>query len=96
MKDFPADPAVPSCLEACAKFVPTAGVSEDSTRAQGPASSTTGAQLEQEAMAQDEAMLTEWLSIVDDQLDDVAEVTSIPALQGLLERMESSWPCSGE
>ena len=89
VKDFPADPAVPSCLEACAKFVPTAGESEDSTRAQGPASSTTGAQLEQEAMAQDEAMLTEWLSIVDDQLDDFAEVTSILALQGPLERMES-------
>ena len=42
-----------------------------------------------EAMARDVAMLTDWLSIVDDQLDDVAEVTSIPALQGLLERMES-------
>ena len=34
-------------------------------------------------------MLTAWLSIVDDQLDDFAEVTSILALQGPLERMES-------
>ena len=33
-------------------------------------------------------MLTDWLSIVDDQLDDFAEVTSILALQGILERME--------
>ena len=46
-------------------------------------------QLVVEAMARDVAMLTDWLSIVDDQLDDFAEVTSRLALQGPLERMES-------
>ena len=46
-------------------------------------------QLDQEAMVQDEAMLVERLTIVDVQLDDVAEVSSIPALQGLLERVEN-------
>ena len=89
VNDFPDDPAVPACLEACAKFVPTTCAHEDTTRAQGPASSTTGAQMEQEALSRDGVTLTEWLSIVDDQLDEVSEITSIPALQGLLERMES-------
>ena len=40
-------------------------------------------------MEEDDAELTKWLSIVEEELDEVAEITSLPALQGLLERMES-------
>ena len=55
----------------------------------GPATSTTGAQSEQDAASEDAQELTKWLSIVEDQMDDVSEVTSLPALHGMLERMES-------
>ena len=89
VRNFADNPAVPECLEACAKFIVANAAEEDVTRAPGPASSTTAAQQEQNAMAQDEEELTKWLSIVDDQLDDVSDVTSLPALQGLVERMES-------
>ena len=41
------------------------------------------------AGAEDAAELVRWLSLVEEQQDDVAELTSLPALQGLLERMES-------
>ena len=44
---------------------------------------------ESEAVAEDAQELSKWLSVVEDQLDDVSELTSIPSLQGLLERMES-------
>ena len=83
-------PAVPACFEACAKFVPTNPEKEDMTQAHGPGSSTTSARQEQEAAAADDAEeLTKWMSVVDEQQDDVAELTSLPALQGLVERMES-------
>ena len=48
--DFPDQPAVPSCLEACARFVPTRAADEDVTQARGPANSTTASAQEQEAM----------------------------------------------
>ena len=87
--DFPAQPAIPTCLEACARYVPTRSDLEDATKAMGPATSTTGAQSELDAASEDAQELTKWLSIVEDQLDDVSEVTSLPALHGMLERMES-------
>ena len=87
--EFPDQTAVPSCLEACARFVPTRAGEEDVTQARGPASSTTAAAQEQEAIEEDDVELTKWLSIAEEQLDEVAEMTSLPALQGLLERMES-------
>ena len=62
--EFPDQPAVPSCLEACARFVPTRAGEEDVTQARGPASSTTAAAQEQVAMEEDDAELTKWLSIV--------------------------------
>ena len=89
VEDFPTQAAVPSCFTACAQYVPTTSGLDDNTQALGPASSTTGAQLEQEAAEEDAQELTKWLSVVEEQMDDVSELTSLPSLQGLLERMES-------
>ena len=33
--------------------------------------------------------LVQWMSLLDEAQDEVSEITSLPALQGLLERMES-------
>eukprot|EP00959_Pyramimonas_sp_CCMP1952_P008280 173067-Pyramimonas_sp.AAC.1 len=41
------------------------------------------------AAAGDAQELTKWLSVLEDHMDDVSEITSLPALQGMLERMES-------
>ena len=79
---FPAQQSVPACFEACAKYIPTNSELEDVTQAAGPASSTTRAQVEHEAAAEDAQEMTKWLSIVEDQLDDVSELTSLPSLQG--------------
>ena len=89
VEDFPTQAAVPSCFTACAQYVPTTSGLDDNTQAVGPASSTTGAQLEQEAAEEDAQELTKWLSVVEEQMDDVSELTSLPSLQGLAERMES-------
>ena len=87
---FPDEPGVPGCLLACAKFVPVSATETDMLQARGPSSSTTGAEQELEAAgAEDAAELVRWMSLVDEQQDDVAELTSLPALQGLLQRMES-------
>ena len=62
---FPAQPAVPACLEACAQYVPTTSTLEDVTQAAGPAASTTGAFLETGAASEDAQELTKWMSIVE-------------------------------
>ena len=58
-------------------------------QAKGPASSTRTTELESEDVPENAQELSKWLSVVEDQLEDVSELTSIPSLQGLLERMES-------
>ncbi|CAK0814408.1 unnamed protein product, partial [Prorocentrum cordatum] len=86
---FPPQPGVPDFMLACAKYVPTDAALDDVAQAQGPASATTGAQAEMSAAAEDAQELTKWLSVLEDHMDDVSELTSLPALQGMLERMES-------
>ena len=80
LADYPDQRAVPACIEACAKFIPTTSTKDDSTQAHGPSSSTTAALQEQEAA--EAAELTEWMSVVDEQQDDVTEMTSLPAMHG--------------
>ncbi|CAK0838914.1 unnamed protein product [Prorocentrum cordatum] len=86
---FPPQPDVPDFMLACAKYVPTDAALDDVAQAQGPASATTGAQAEMSAAAEDAQELTKWLSVLEDHMDDVSELTSLPALQGMLERMEN-------
>ena len=63
---------------------------EDVIRADGPASSTTAAQQEINASAaNDSAEIMQWMSVVDEQDEDVADISSLPALEGLLEKIES-------
>ena len=61
---------------------------DDVTRAQGPAASTTAAQKEKED-AENMEELDRFVSVLEENHDEIAETTSLPALQGLLERMES-------
>ena len=87
-QQLPETPSLPACFEACAKFVPLRSDEVDTTRATGPAAATTAGQQELEA-AENVADLDKWLSVLEDDHDEIAEMTSLPALQGLLERMES-------
>jgi hypothetical protein len=65
-------------------------VDKEVTRASGPARSTTAAPQEINAAAADDASkLTQWMSILDGQLEGVAEISSLTALQRVSERMES-------
>ena len=86
---LPESPSLPSCFEACAKFIPLRSNEVDVTSATGPAGATTAAQQELDSAEKDGAELDKWLSVLEDDHDEVAEVTSLPALQGMLERMES-------
>ena len=86
---LPETPSLPSCFEACARFVPLRSNEVDVTRASGPGSATTAAQHELESSEKDVAELDKWLSVLEDNHDEVAEMTSLPAMQGMLERMES-------
>ena len=61
---------------------------DDVTRATGPAASTTAAQQEKED-AENIEELDKFVSVLDENHDEIAEMTSLPVLQGLLERMES-------
>ena len=86
---LPESSALPSCFEACAKFIPLASDAVDATRATGPGSATTAAHEEVEAAEKDAVELDKWLSVLEDDHQEIAEFTSLPALQGMLERMES-------
>ena len=81
--------SLPACFEACAKFVPLCSNEVDVTRATGPGSATTAAQHELESSEKDATELDRWLSLLEDNHDEIGEMTSLPALQGMLERMES-------
>ena len=61
----------------------------DATRASGPGSATVAAQQEFEAAEKDAVELDKWLSVLEDDHQEIAEFTSLPALQGMLEKMES-------
>ena len=86
---LPESLTLPACFEACAKFIPLSSNEVDVTRATGPGSATTAAQQELEAAEKDVMELDKWLSVLEDNHEEIAEVTSLPALQGMLERMES-------
>ncbi len=79
---FSDDPSVPPCFEACAKFIPTRYDEEDVTCASGPASSTTASEQMLDAKLSDElTLLTPWMSLLDEDDEDVADISSLPALE---------------
>ena len=88
---LPLTPSLPACFEACAKFIPLRSNEVDATRAQGPGSATTAAQQELESAGHDAEELDKWLSVLEDDHDEIAEMTSLPTLQGMLERMGDSF-----
>ena len=63
---------------------------QDITQARGPGSSTTAGEREAAATVSDDAVaFVKWLSVIDEDDADTAELSSLPSLQRLLERMES-------
>ena len=82
---LPTEKGSAECFEVCAKFIPTTSEASDITRAQGPSTSTTAAQQELDTAEDRE----QWISLLEDDMEDIAEMTSLPALQGMLERMEA-------
>ena len=89
VETFPSEPAVPDVFQACAKFVPVNPQTDNVSKTSGPAAATTHGEQEREA-AEDEDRIDSaaWLSIVDDEQAQTAEVSKLPALAGLLERLE--------
>ena len=83
---LPDSPGLPPALEACARFVKVDSEQDDMLLAQGPATSTTTAQQERETTQEP---TPKWLSVLDENLDEAMEFSKLPALQGLLERMEA-------
>ena len=87
---LPAAREVPPCFTACARFVRVNPDEEDAKQAGGPATSTTaGEQEAAAAAAADAAELVKWLSVIDEDTADAAELSTLPSLQRLLERMET-------
>ena len=84
---LPSGKAVPPCFEACAAFVKVDAADSDMKQASGPASSTTAGELEEEARDAEE--LVKWMSVIDEDTSDAAEMSVLPTIQRLLERMES-------
>ena len=63
---------------------------QDLTTAPGPATSTSAGQQEAGAACTNDAVeLVRWLSVVDEDDADTAEITTLPSLQRLLERLET-------
>ena len=81
---------MPRCLTACARFVRVNPEDEDVAQSSGPASATTAGEQESAAAAAADAVeLVKWLSVVDEDTADAAEVSTLPTLQRLLEKMET-------
>ena len=63
---------------------------QDITQARGPASSTTAGEQEASATDADDAVaFVKWLSVIDEDDADAAELSSLPSLQRLLDRMQN-------
>jgi len=87
VQQMPAGRHLPSILEAAATFVKVDHTVEDATQAHGPATSTRAAQ--QEAEAEESGPDGRWMSVVDENTEDALEMSKLPALQAMLERMEN-------
>ena len=79
---LPETPSLPTCFDACAKFVALSSIEADVTKATGPSSATTAGQQEIESSEKDAAELDKWLSLLEENHAEVAEMTSLPAFAG--------------
>ena len=86
--ELPETNAVPAVLEACAKFIDVDKGAEDVVKAEGPASSTSGGEQAREADG-GEGSSVPWMSVIDEDMAEISELSKLPALQGLLEQMEA-------
>ena len=69
---LPDTPSLPARFEACAQFVPLKSSAVDVTKASGPGSATTAAQQELESAEKDTGELDKWLSVLDDDNEEIA------------------------
>jgi len=87
VQQMPEGRHLPSALEAAATFVKVDPCIDDVTQAYGPATSTSAGQ--QEAATADPTPGGQWMSVLDEGTEDALEMSRLPALQSMLERMES-------
>ena len=86
---LPSEQEVPEMFQACAQFIAVDASTPDISKAEGPATSTTAAQLERDASdIVEESGTVPWLSVLEDDQTQTSELSKLPALQGLLEKME--------
>ena len=86
VEEMPEGQHVPAALEATATFVRVDNAVENVWQAEGPASSTTGAVHEKESP---EDIVGQFMSVLDEGIDEAMESSKLPILQTLLERMEN-------
>ena len=86
---LPSGQEVPEMFQACAQFIAVDASTPDISKAEGPATSTTAAQQERDASdIVEESGTVPWLSVLEDDQTQTSELSKLPALQGLLEKME--------
>ena len=87
MEKLPTTDAVPEVFEARAKFVQVGRETDDSTRAEGPASSTVAGAMARDAEegSNDTVACT---SVVEDNMAEISNLSKLLALQMLLEKVE--------
>ena len=88
VEGMPAGKHLPAAFEAAATFVPTDSSIDDDTQAPGPGSSTNAGQQELQAQEQQGTDNVKWMSVLDESMEDTLEMSRLPAMQGMLERME--------
>ena len=88
MAELPETAAVPAVFEACAKFIRVDTGGEDVLKAEGPASSTVAGEQAREADV-GEGGPVPWMSVIEENMAEIAELSKLPALQALLEKMEA-------
>ena len=84
VEKLPAARAVPEVFEACAKFVQVDKDTDDVTRAEGPANSTVAGKQARDAEEGNNNSVP-WMSVIEDNMAEISELSQLPALQMLLE-----------
>ena len=88
VEKMPPGKQLPAAFEAAATFVLTDASIDDATQALGPASSTNAGQQDLQAQEQDSDDRGKWMSVLDESMEDALEMSKLPAMQTMLERME--------
>ena len=87
MEKLPTSRAAPEVFEACAKFVQAGRGTDNFRRAEGAASSTVAGEMARDAEEGSNDTVP-WISVIEDNMAELRELSKLLALQMLLEKME--------